>query len=172
MDTIRLRVLQAEVEAQLAKIEQVHDELENRAGQMQADHPGSIESTAYQLHNLYSAAEDLFKIVASAFENGVADLSRWHSELLHRMALNIQGVRPALLSPESVKLLDELRAFRHLFRHAYLRRLEFYPVEQNLDRARQLRLSLPRDVAHFWQQLADAPPEGDPPEGDPHEGEQ
>ncbi|MCP4360654.1 MAG: hypothetical protein GY796_21815, partial [Chloroflexi bacterium] len=129
MDAVRLKVLQAEVEAQLEKIEQVYEELEDRAGQIHSNHPGSIESTAYQLHNLYSAAEDLFKIVAGAFENSVADLSRWHTELLHRMTLDIQGVRPALLSTESAELLDELRAFRHVFRHAYMRRLDFSRVE-------------------------------------------
>jgi len=154
MDAVRLKVLQADVEAQLEKIEQVYEELEDRAAQMRSNHPGSIESAAYQLHNLYSAAEDLFKIVAGAFENSVTDLSRWHTELLGRMTLNIRGVRPALLSTESAELLDELRAFRHVFRHAYLKRLDFSRVEQNLDRARQLRSLLPQDVAYFLQQLA------------------
>jgi hypothetical protein len=154
MDAVRLKVLQAEVEAQLEKIERVYEALEDRAGQMHPDHPGSIESTAYQLHNLYGAAEDLFKIVASAFENSVTDLSRWHTELLHRMTLEIQGVRPALLSTESAELFDELRAFRHFFRHAYMRQLDFSPVEQNLTRARQLRSLLPRDVVQFLDQFS------------------
>jgi len=33
--------------------------------------------------------------------------------------LNIEGVRPALLSEKSFRHLDELRGFRHAFRHAY-----------------------------------------------------
>ncbi len=153
MDAASLKVLKAEVEDQLDKIEQVYAELEDRASQMYPHTPSQIESTAYQLHNLYNAIEDLLKIVASAFENSVTDLSRWHTELLHRMTLEIEGIRPALLSTESADLLNELRAFRHFFRHAYGIRLDFDRVERNLDTARQLRSLLPRDATCFLQQL-------------------
>jgi uncharacterized protein YutE (UPF0331/DUF86 family) len=155
MDAARLKVLQAELEAQLEKLEQVYVELEDRAAQMNPNAPGYIESTGYQLHNLYNAVEDLFKIVANAFENSVTDLSRWHTELLRRMALDIQGIRPALLSTESAELLNELRAFRHLFRHAYGVQLDASRVEQNLARARKLRSLLPRDVTHFLKQFGE-----------------
>ena len=153
MDPVSLKVLIAEVEMQLDKVEQVYAELEDRANQMRPDTPGQVESTAYQLHNLYNAIEDLFKIVANAFENSVTDLSRWHTELLRRMTLEIQGVRPALLSSESADLLNELRAFRHFFRHAYGVRLDFDRVERNLALARQLRPFLPRDVVAFLHSL-------------------
>ena len=86
MDAIRLRVLEAEIEAQLARIDQVYAGLDDRAGEMRPETEAVIESTAYQLHNLYNAVEDLLKIAATAFENSVADLSRWHTELLDRMS--------------------------------------------------------------------------------------
>ncbi len=153
MDAVSLKVLQAEIEAQLEEIKQVYVELEDRANQMAANTPAQIESTAYQLHNLYNAVEDLFKIVASAFENSVADLSRWHTELLRRMTLEIEGVRPALLSTESADLLNKLRAFRHFFWHAYGVPLEANQVKQNLTPARQLRPLLSRDVVAFLRAL-------------------
>ncbi len=74
---------------------------------------------AYYLHNLYSAFESVFQHIAEAFENQVDDRSGWHAELLHRMTLEIEGVRPRLLGPETYDSLDELRRFRHLFRSAY-----------------------------------------------------
>ena len=40
------------------------------------------------------------------------------------MALEIDGVRPALLSKKDVALIDELRAFRHVFRHIYQSELD------------------------------------------------
>ncbi len=153
MDEVSLNVLKAEIEAQLEKINQVYRELEDRAGQMEPDLPPLVESTAYQLHNLYNAVEDLFKIVANAFENSVTDRSRWHTELLHRMALEIQGVRPALLSSETVELLNELRAFRHFFRHAYGIRLRFSRIEEDVVIARQLQPLLKEDLQHFLEQL-------------------
>lgn len=78
----------------------------------------------YMLHNLYCALEDLFKRVADTFENNVDDLSRYHRDLLRRMSFDVPGVRPRLLSSQSFSGLDELRRFRHLFRHAYTYQLD------------------------------------------------
>lgn len=153
MDPVKLKILEAEVKAQLANIRQVYVQLEDRAGQMQPETPALIESTAYQLHNLYSAVEDLFKIIAGAFENSVTDLSQWHTELLRRMTLDVPGVRPALLSQESADLLNELRAFRHFFRHAYGQSLDLVRVEQNIRIARQVEPVLARDVSRFLASL-------------------
>jgi hypothetical protein len=72
-----------------------------------------------QRNNLYCALEDLFKGIAETFENHVEDLSRYHQELLKRMAFEIPGIRPQILSAKSYELLEELRRFRHLYRHAY-----------------------------------------------------
>lgn len=74
---------------------------------------------SYELHNFYSGMEDLFKEVAKVFENYVEDAQKFHMELLKRMKLNIEGVRPNLISKTSYKVLNELRKFRHVFRHAY-----------------------------------------------------
>ena len=83
------------------------------------DNREKISHLGYLLHNLYGALEDLFQEVARTFENRVEDPSRYHRELLKRMALEIPGIRPALLSPGGHALLNELRGFRHVFRHAY-----------------------------------------------------
>ncbi len=76
-------------------------------------------SLGFYLHNLYCAFEDLFVEIARTFENRIEDLSRYHRELLKRMSLEIPMIRPPLLSKKSYRVLDELRKFRHLFRHAY-----------------------------------------------------
>jgi hypothetical protein len=81
--------------------------------------PESVESSGYWLHNLFCAYEDLFKIVSAFWENSIATDGGFHRTLLKRMLLNIDGIRPALLSERSFRHLDELRGFRHAFRHAY-----------------------------------------------------
>ncbi|MEW5817331.1 MAG: hypothetical protein AB1798_18285 [Spirochaetota bacterium] len=43
----------------------------------------------------------------------------WHKELILRMTLSIEGMRPALLPKEAVASIDELRRFRHVFRNVY-----------------------------------------------------
>ena len=128
--------------------------LEDRAAaQMRPETYALIESAAYQLHNLFNAIEDLLKIVANAFENSIADLSRRHTELLDRMTLDIKGIRPSLLSAECASYLHELRAFRHFFRHAYTVPIDYGRVQQQLANVQQIRPLLRRDVAMFLASL-------------------
>ncbi|MFP4409359.1 MAG: hypothetical protein ACLFPW_12640 [Spirochaetaceae bacterium] len=82
-----------------------------------------IAAIGFSLHNLYNAMENYFLRISKFFEN---ELSRdsWHRDLVNRMALSIEGVRPALLDRETLKPFQELRAFRHVFRTIYDSTLE------------------------------------------------
>ncbi|MEW5803099.1 MAG: hypothetical protein AB1847_13455 [bacterium] len=108
-----------------------------------------LESLGYQLHNLYCAFEDFFKIVARYFESQVKDISRYPKELLRRISLPVEGVRPRLISEESYRELDDLRAFRHFFRHAYSYALRYEKVKIPMDSARRLQGFYKRDIAQF-----------------------
>ncbi|MBI1987792.1 MAG: hypothetical protein HYS70_05545 [Nitrospinae bacterium] len=84
--------------------------------------PYNKENTVYLgylFHNFYCAFEDLFQEIAKTFENRIEDPSRYHRELLKRMHIEVPGIRPFLLSEESYRIMDELRGFRHIFRHSY-----------------------------------------------------
>lgn len=63
-----------------------------------------------------------------------------HQELLHAMGLAIKGIRPAVLSRESVSALRELLSFRHFFRNAYAVELD---AERLSVLRRHLRTALP-----------------------------
>jgi hypothetical protein len=78
-----------------------------------------VDSLGYSLHNIYNALEKCFEQISLSFENHVRDRTRWHRELLEKMFLDIQPLRPAVL-PESLhSLLGDLFGFRHVFRNAY-----------------------------------------------------
>ena len=76
------------------------------------------------------------------------------------MTYEIPGVRPALLSEDSARLLNSLRGFRHFFRHAYSIPLEHEPLQINLQRALQLYPLLKQDVTCFLQQITAQSGEG------------
>jgi len=151
MEKERLALLKAEVQARVKEIDNIYAKLEDRKGRRGKV---AIESLAYQLHNLYCAFEDLFKIIAVFFENNIEDKTRYHAELLKRMALTIEGVRPAFLSRDSFVLLDNLRSFRHFFRHAYSYDLDERKVRIVLEDAEKLRELYARDVEGFLKSLA------------------
>ena len=72
----------------------------------------------YTIHNLYSLLENYALRIAKTFENEIDD-SRWHRDLINRMTLEVATVRPAVWSRELARHVDELRRFRHAFRHVY-----------------------------------------------------
>lgn len=78
-----------------------------------------FEGCAHHLARLYNVIEQIALRVAKAFENRIDDESGWHAELIGRLSTRIEGVRPALFTPELRQPLRELRGFRHVFTHAY-----------------------------------------------------
>lgn len=90
----------------------------------------SLSHLGYLLHNLYCALEDCFQEVCTTFENRIEDPSRYHRELLKRVHIEIPGIRPRLLSQKSYALLDDLRGFRHVFRHSYTYELSLKKLKE------------------------------------------
>ena len=123
MDAASLKLLQGDLTAQAQEVERIYTKIRARAESFR-DREETAESLAFQLHNLYCAFEDLFTVVAEAFENRVSDGPGWHVELLSRMRTELQGIRPRLVTEEEYRALNELRAFRHVFRHAYALELQ------------------------------------------------
>ncbi|WP_216634523.1 hypothetical protein [Gloeomargarita lithophora] len=136
-------------------IERIHQKLLDRVAKLQVDDEVILESIAYQIHNLFCAIEDLLKIVASCFENNVSSSNQWHTLLLQRMSKDIPGIRPALLSSNTYAILNNLRGFRHFFRHAYGTTIEYEQLKINLDKALKLKENLDADIHHFLLRLSD-----------------
>ena len=108
-----------------------------------------IDLVAFYLHNLYCAFEDIFQRVAEVFGNQLSDQAGWHAELLRRMTLDIEGLRPRLLSEQAYDSLDELRRFRHLFRRAYRLRLDAERLALTRRKAQALEQIYRADVERF-----------------------
>jgi hypothetical protein len=110
------------------------------------DNREKISHLGYLLHNLYCALEDIFREIAQTFENHIEDPARYHRELLKRMHYEIPKIRPPLLTTQSYGVLNELRGFRHVFRHAY-------DYELAADRLNLLRNKIVQDWKIIQQDL-------------------
>ena len=154
MDPERYVTFAAQIRAQLVEIAAIYGRVDERE---RVPGPAGLESLALQLHNLYSAAEGLFEFVADACENTFAASSGYHTALLRRMRVAVPGVRPALVSSEASPLLDNLRRFRHVVRHAYSAEIDARQLRIVLEDARALRPLLWRDVEGFLAELEPRP---------------
>lgn len=154
MERIELNLLKAEFNAQIKEIEKIFADIDDRKRGAKKN-KAKLESLAYKLHNLYCAFEDLFKIIARHFENQVEDIAKYHKELLKRMTLSIEGVRPRLLSEASFNILDELRAFRHYFRHAYQHELRHEKIKPVLDASEKIKILYKDEIRKFLNEIED-----------------
>ena len=104
------------------------------------------------LANYYTCLETIFLRISQYFENGLSG-ERWHHDLLDKMTLSIEGVRPRVLSDESHAALREIMRFRH-FKRYYLEfeydwdKLHF--LRRKLDIARP---AVKRDLGQLLAQL-------------------
>lgn len=73
---------------------------------------------AQVLENYYTCLETLFLRISQYFENSLLK-NKWHSDLLDKMILDIEGIRPPVVSSETYKKLRELMRFRHFKRYYF-----------------------------------------------------
>ena len=114
----RLLVLERAIEADLVLIAGLYEAL-GVIELGEAEPQERLIVLGYRLHGLYNAFENIFRIVASAFENHLDEKAGWHQQLLQLMRLDLTPIRPALIDDAAYEKLDELRRYRHVFRAAY-----------------------------------------------------
>lgn len=121
MDGVALQTLRDEMQDDGRLIQ---DALRKAVARFERSDEIAYEACAHQLCRLYNAFEQLCLRVAKAFEDHIDDPRGWHTSLLNRLAIKIEGIRPALIPPELKPPLQELEAFGHVFVHACELRLD------------------------------------------------
>lgn len=150
----RIQRLRAEIASDLRTFETRLAELASLPGLVDADR-GSIAEAAVALHHAYGAIESALERVARVVDDGLPEGPEWHQALLHVMALAIESVRPAVLSPRTRELLQRLLGFRHFFRHAYCVDLDGARLEELRSHAASVLPLVREDLARFDSFLAE-----------------
>jgi hypothetical protein len=94
-----------------------------------------LDSVALNLHGLYAGFERLFEIIAATIDGNVPQGANWHQVLLDQMATEVPQVRPAVISEETRRALDEYRGFRHVVRNVYTFRFDPAKVQRLVQKA-------------------------------------
>lgn len=120
-DALRVR---AEIVNQLGNLSNVAREITKRR-------PACDDTTTYAiallLMNYYTGVEHVLRHIARQFGGLPPAGEHWHQQLLSDAALDIEGVRPPVLSAATAETLGRLLRFRHIVRNLYawtLRRAE------------------------------------------------
>lgn len=114
----RIQRLRAEVASDLRTYSTLIDELAGLPP-LAGGPRSTLAQAAVALHHAYGAVESALARIARLIEDSPPEGPDWHQALLTGMALDIESVRPAVLSGPAVAALRRLLGFRHFFRHAY-----------------------------------------------------
>ncbi|BCV22867.1 hypothetical protein [Moorella sp. Hama-1] len=63
-----------------------------------------LDSVAFNLHSFYTGLERIFELIAVNIEQSKPEGENWHQELLRQMAVEIERVRPPVLSRETTHI--------------------------------------------------------------------
>jgi hypothetical protein len=118
-----------------------------------ANDPIDWGALGFTLHSAYGILENYFLRVSHFFENDLPPYRR-HKSLVEKMALEINGVRPAFLVDEpSKRRALELLKFRYRFRNMYGEDLDPDKTSEVQMTANDFAVSFAKDHADFLQKL-------------------
>ncbi len=116
-----LRELATDIEIELGYLSRLEKGIQRAQIESQRDLDRAelfYESLALKLHNFYTGCERIFQLIVSELNGTLPSGYDWHKRLLNRMSVAHEGY-PALLTPDTSRLLEGYLAFRHVVRNIY-----------------------------------------------------
>lgn len=153
----RIVRLAAELREQLEGLREVKSDADAAIEQFSENAPArfDLRGVGSVLHDFYSGIESLFERVARMLNGGLPEGEDWHMQLLRDMALDLERVRPPVISEEVRDCLDEYRRFRHLVRHTYGHRLKWERMAPLLFALPEVFSRLTNEIDRFLMFLHD-----------------
>jgi hypothetical protein len=149
----RIQRLRAEIASDLAAYGSWVEELAGLAP-LTASPRATLAQVAVALHHAYGAVESALARISRLLEDSPPEGPDWHQNLLSGMALDVEGVRPAVLSGTALAALRRLLGFRHFFRHAYAVDLDGARLEELRQVAVSSHAIVQSDLRRFDATLA------------------
>jgi hypothetical protein len=140
MDAAGLTVLLAELDADCAV---ARDASQKAAARIEEDAPGHLEACAFELGRFYNLFEKMLEGICQSFENRFEKQGNYYEKLLHRLGLDLEGIRPAFIPRDRMQDIRELKGFWHVTRHAYDLVLKQDRLKELADIAERLSAELP-----------------------------
>src|SRR5438045_839672 len=94
MDSVAIQTLRSEM---LEDCRVAVEACQKAAARLERKEEAAYEGCGHQLCRMYNSLEQMLLRVAKLFENNIDDEQGWHSALLTRLTLRIEGIRPPLV---------------------------------------------------------------------------
>lgn len=152
---VAIRVLDGEIDKAVSVLQRISSKL----AAFEHEHLAREEATqeqamivAHYLSNYVTCCETVFLRVSRHFENNLPG-ECWHQALLEKMALDIPGIRPALIDDALRADLLELLKFRHFTRYYFELDYDWEKLRFLLGKFHEIRSRLPSSLQQFQVNL-------------------
>ena len=150
MDAGGLSILLKEMERDSAV---ARNAAQKAAQRLRENSPGHLEACAYELSRFYNVVERMFQRLCEEFENHFEKRGDFHEKLIQRLALDLDGIRPAFIPKDRIADVRELKGFRHVMRHAYELSLRLDRLTELSAIAERVAADLPAWCADFGKRV-------------------
>lgn len=118
-DEILVRRIVSEIKAELSNILKLRDEYKEFINKYKTVDKYLLRVKASYLADFYMGIERIFQIIATEIDGGIPQGEEWHKRLLLNMTIEIEEVRPPVISSDLYNSLRLFLGFRHVVRQAY-----------------------------------------------------
>jgi hypothetical protein len=147
-ETQRFIRLRASIENDLKNLEKLKEEKDTL--RIEKAHPRILGSI---LHDFYTGMERIFSRIAEEMEGGLPKGKNWHRELLNDMSIELNNIRPNVITSDLKNSLEEYLEFRHLFRNVYGFELKKERLKVLIDNFDNVFLSFKDSIKGFMKFL-------------------
>ncbi|WP_404385224.1 hypothetical protein [Caenispirillum salinarum] len=102
------------------------------------------------IHDTYCALKSVLERLIVVSDGSLPTGRDYHAEPIRRAATAIDGERPTIITRETARDLQELRAFRHVVRHVY-DDFDYSRAEPNVAVAARCTAAVTREVEAFCE---------------------
>ncbi|MBI4648949.1 MAG: hypothetical protein HY738_20760 [Bacteroidia bacterium] len=150
---IFLQELISEIRKELTNITDLRKELEDVLKEKHPYNKRRIKGSI--IHDFYNCCERIFRKINVNINGGFNQQDSWHKELLSKMTIKIENIRPAVISEELAAELDDYLSFRHVFRNIYGFELKGERLDRLIFKFPDISKRFEKEILTFLRNLED-----------------
>jgi len=106
--------LRADIDREMRNLERLSQELVKVLAATIEGTSARVRAAGSIIHDFYTGVEKIFRRIATRMDQDLPTGEDWHVQLLQRMAVSVEAIRPPVIDEMLENQLEEYLRFRHL----------------------------------------------------------
>jgi len=145
----RFAALRSDIERELQNLERLTLELDTILATTGENTVIKVRAAGSVIHDFYTGVEKIFRRIATRVDQDLPAGEDWHVQLLQRMSVPLEEIRPQVIDEPLERNLEEYLRFRHLFRNIYGFELKWERCQPLAERLHETFADLKEQIDRF-----------------------